>query len=64
MRSPLSLAPRFGQHGGLGALRVAAAALDAARGISPVLVHGIARGGCRTALIVGRAWPVDEAHAT
>ena len=29
---PLSLAPRFGQHGGLGALRVAAAALDAARG--------------------------------
>ena len=34
-------------------LRVAAAALDAARGVSPVLVHGIARGGCRTALIVG-----------
>ena len=52
---PLSLAPLFGQHGGLGALRVAAAALDAARGVSPVLVHGIARGGCRTALIVG-AW--------
>ena len=50
--TPLSLAPLFGQHGGLGALRVAAAALDAARGVSPVLVHGIARGGCRTALIV------------
>ena len=28
--APMSLAPRFGQHGGLGALRVAAAALDAA----------------------------------
>ena len=52
---PVSLAPLFGQHGGLGALRVAAAALDAARGVAPVLVHGIARGGCRTALIVGPA---------
>ena len=50
---PLSLAPQFGQHGGLGTLRVAAAALDAARGMGPVLVHGIARGGCRTALLVG-----------
>ena len=49
---PLSLAPLFGQHGGLGALRVGAAALDAARGTSAVLVHGIARGGCRTALVV------------
>ena len=49
---PLSLAPLFGQHGGLGALRVGAAALDAARGTSGVLVHGIARGGCRTALVV------------
>jgi len=49
---PISLAPLFGQHGGLGALRVAAAALDAARGLGPVLVHGIARGGCRTALVV------------
>jgi 3-oxoacyl-[acyl-carrier-protein] synthase II len=49
---PLSLAPLFGQHGGLGALRVGAAALDAARGVSAVLVHGIARGGCRTALVV------------
>jgi hypothetical protein len=54
---PLSLAPLFGQHGGLGALRLAAAALDAARGVSPVLVHGIARGGCRTALIVGSLDP-------
>jgi 3-oxoacyl-[acyl-carrier-protein] synthase II len=49
---PVSLAPLFGQHGGLGALRVGAAALDAARGTSAVLVHGIARGGCRTALVV------------
>jgi len=53
--TPTSLAPRFGQHGGLGALRVAAAALDAAHGGAPVLVHGIARGGCRTALIVGES---------
>ena len=59
---PLSLAPLFGQHGGLGALRVAAAALDAARGVSPVLVHGIARGGCRTALIVGALDPGAEDH--
>jgi 3-oxoacyl-[acyl-carrier-protein] synthase II len=50
---PVSLAPLFGQHAGLGALRVGAAALDAARGIGPVLVHGIARGGCRAALVVG-----------
>jgi len=50
---PVSLAPLFGQHGGLGALRVGAAALDAARGMGPVLVHGIARGGCRAALVVG-----------
>jgi 3-oxoacyl-(acyl-carrier-protein) synthase len=50
---PVSLAPLFGQHGGLGALRVGAAALDAERGASSVLVHGIARGGCRTALLVG-----------
>ena len=49
---PLSLAPLFGQHGGLGALRVGAAALDAERGAASVLVHGIARGGCRTALVV------------
>jgi 3-oxoacyl-[acyl-carrier-protein] synthase II len=50
---PRSLAPLFGQHGGLGALRVGAAALDAERGIGSVLVHGIARGGCRTAVLVG-----------
>ena len=50
--SPISLAPLVGQHAGLGALRVAAAAIDASRGVSPVLVHGIARGGCRTAIIV------------
>jgi hypothetical protein len=49
---PVSLAPLFGQHGGLGALRVGAAALDAARGTAAVLVHGIARGGCRTAVVV------------
>jgi 3-oxoacyl-[acyl-carrier-protein] synthase II len=50
---PQSLAPLFGQHGGLGALRMGAAALDAERGIGSVLVHGIARGGCRTAVLVG-----------
>lgn len=50
---PLSLAPMFGQHGGLGALRVGAGALDIASGTGHVLVHGIARGGCRTAIIIG-----------
>jgi 3-oxoacyl-[acyl-carrier-protein] synthase II len=55
VRDPVSLAPLFGQHGGLGALRVAAAALDARAGRAPALVHGIARGGCRTALVVGQA---------
>ncbi len=49
---PRSLAPQFGQHGGLGALRVAAAALGAANG--PALAHGLARGGCRTAILVAR----------
>jgi 3-oxoacyl-[acyl-carrier-protein] synthase II len=57
---PISLAPLFGQHGGLGALRVGAAALDASHGMGPVLVHGIARGGCRTALVVA---PVDRQEA-
>jgi 3-oxoacyl-(acyl-carrier-protein) synthase len=52
---PRSLAPLFGQHGGLGALRVAAAILGEGRGGAPALVHGIARGGCRTALVVERA---------
>jgi len=50
---PVSLAPLFGQHAGLGALRVAAGALDVTQGTGPVLVHGIARGGCRTAILVG-----------
>jgi 3-oxoacyl-[acyl-carrier-protein] synthase II len=49
---PTALAPLFGQHGGLGALRAGAAALDVERGASSVLVHGIARGGCRTALVL------------
>jgi len=31
---------------------VGAAALDAERGAASVLVHGIARGGCRIALVV------------
>ena len=55
VREPVSLAPLFGQHGGLGALRVVAAALDAGAGRAPALVHGIARGGCRTALVIGQA---------
>jgi 3-oxoacyl-(acyl-carrier-protein) synthase len=49
---PIALARLFGQHAGLGALRAAAAALDVSRGLGPVLVHGIARGGCRTALVM------------
>lgn len=53
---PRSLAPVFGQHGGLGALRVAAAALDVSTAdTGTVLVHGVARGGCRTAIVLGRA---------
>jgi hypothetical protein len=56
----VSLTSRFGQHGGLGALRVAAAALDRAGKTVPsatglVVVHGLARGGCRTALLIDRA---------
>lgn len=54
---PVSLAGLFGQHAGLGALRVGAAALDASRGMGPVLVHGIARGGCRTAVVVAAVAP-------
>src|SRR6266478_8775000 len=55
--APVSLTSRFGQHGGLGALRVAAAALDRAGKTVPsatglVVVHGLARGGCRTALLI------------
>ena len=60
-----SLARRVGQHGGLGALRVAAAAWSAASGrlvdepgdvpVGPGLGHGIARGGTPVALVVGAA---------
>jgi 3-oxoacyl-[acyl-carrier-protein] synthase II len=50
---PRSLAPLFGQHGGLGVLRTAAAAVEALRGRRPILVHGLARGGCRTASVIG-----------
>jgi len=55
IRDPVSLAPLFGQHGGLGALRAAAGALAARIDGAPTLVHGIARGGCRAALVIGRA---------
>ena len=58
-----SLAPLLGQHAGLGALRVAAAAWSAASGRlvdppievapGPGLVHGVARGGTHVALVVG-----------
>ena len=52
---PRSLARLFGQHGGLGALRVAAAAIEGRRrSAGPTLVHGLARGGCRTAIVVSR----------
>jgi len=54
---PISLAGLFGQHAGLGALRAGAAALDVSRGMGPVLVHGIARGGCRTALVMAPVGP-------
>jgi 3-oxoacyl-(acyl-carrier-protein) synthase len=47
---PRALAGNFGQHSGVGALRAAAAALHAAGG--PALAHGLARGGCRTALVL------------
>ncbi len=50
-----SIAPLFGQHGGLGALRAGAAALAVGAGGGTALVHGIARGGCRTAILLGRA---------
>lgn len=52
---PRSLAPLFGQHGGLGALRTAASAIEAGRTGCPCLVHGIARGGCRVAIAIGAA---------
>ena len=60
-----SLAPRLGQHAGLGALRVAAATWTAASGLfgqppasvapGPGLVHGVARGGTHVAIVVGAA---------
>ena len=52
-----ALASRTGRHAGLGALAVAAAALDDASG-GPALVHAVARGGTHVALVVrnrGRA---------
>src|SRR5439155_954432 len=49
-----ALASRAGRHAGLGALAVAAAALDeVSRG--PAVVHAIARGGTHVALVVRRA---------
>jgi 3-oxoacyl-[acyl-carrier-protein] synthase II len=47
---PRALAGVFGRHAGVGAIRVAAAALAA--GAGPTLAHGLARGGCRTALVL------------
>jgi len=46
-----ALALRTGRHAGLGALSVAAAALDDASG-GPALVHAVARGGNHVALVV------------
>ena len=64
----VSLGALLGQHGGLGALRVAAAAWTARSGLlpddvggpvtrvsGPGLVHGLARGGGHVALLVGAA---------
>jgi hypothetical protein len=47
---PRSLTALVGQHGGVGALRGAAASLDL--GAGPAVVHGLARGGCRVALVL------------
>lgn len=44
----IALARRFGQSSALGALKVAAAALD-----GPALVYGLARGGGEAALVIG-----------
>ena len=62
----VSLSPLLGQHAGLGALRVAAAAWTARSGLlpddaggeptrvsGPGLVHGLARGGSHVALVIG-----------
>jgi 3-oxoacyl-[acyl-carrier-protein] synthase II len=63
--SPTTLAGRLGQHAGLGALHVAAAAWSARAGLLPAgdsgppervtgpgLVHGLARGGIHVAVVV------------
>src|SRR4029450_3439862 len=55
IRDPVSLAPLFGPHGGLGARGPAAGTLAACADGAPALVHGIARGGCRTAMVIGQA---------
>ena len=47
---PRSLTALVGQHGGIGALRAAAASLEL--GAGPAVVHGLARGGCRVALVL------------
>lgn len=68
-RAPaVSLAPLVGHHAGLGVLHVAAAGWTARSGLLPApdgsaprrvggpgLVHGLARGGCHVALVVGAA---------
>jgi hypothetical protein len=61
-----SLTPLLGQHAGVGALRVAAAAWTARAGLlpdesggeparvsGPGLVHGLGRGGNHVALVIG-----------
>jgi 3-oxoacyl-[acyl-carrier-protein] synthase II len=53
-RPPATALGAAGRHAGLGALAVAAAALQAAAG-RPALVHGLARGGGHVALVVGAA---------
>ena len=70
-----ALAGQLGQHAGLGALHVAAAAWSARSGLLPAgdggapqrvtgpgLVHGLARGGIHVALVVAGA-PVQSADA-
>src|SRR5262249_26474293 len=62
----VSLGPRLGQHAGIGALHVAAAAWTARAGLlpdetggeptrvsGPGLVHGLGRGGNHVALVIG-----------
>jgi 3-oxoacyl-[acyl-carrier-protein] synthase II len=52
---PRAVAGLVGQHGGLGAIRVGGAALAARTGSA--LVHGLARGGCRVALVLAPSAP-------